>query len=136
MVSSDSLSARHFVFSAEVDSVRVARRAVAQFCSDAHLSVECAEIAQLCVSELMTNAVTAAITTEVQLSIAHRQQRLVISVSNEAGDVELRDLAQVSLPAPTATSGRGLAIVRRLAHDVRITRAAGRITVVADLVTS
>ena len=69
-----------------------------------------AEIAELCVSELVTNAVLHAVTdVAVVVDVTDRRFRVTV-VDGSTGEPRLRPLA------PDSVTGRGLHIVAALAH--------------------
>jgi anti-sigma regulatory factor (Ser/Thr protein kinase) len=110
----------HLTLSSDTDASRVAREFVEQH-SDS-LARDVIDTAKLLVSEVVANAVKygePAITLRVSLD----PPLIGVSVDDEGDDMPP---TQVSRPAPTATSGRGLLIVASLSshwgvvdHDPR-----------------
>lgn len=130
-MSSDAVAERTFTLRADPTSVRLARRSVTEFATEHRLSSELIEAAQLCVSELVTNAVTAASDGRVILTVCLDATHLTILVTNVSASADLPDADSLRLPAASASSGRGLAIVRQLADQLRIERDGTSVTVSA-----
>lgn len=93
-----------------------ARRLVRDTARDWNATTDCPEVAELLASELVTNALThagaqAPLTSTIRITIARRQELLVVEV-HDSSTAPPRPRS----PGPFDPRGRGLSIVQALAH--------------------
>jgi anti-sigma regulatory factor (Ser/Thr protein kinase) len=114
---------------AELPSIGAARHTVSRFLALAAVEEEEAESLVLVTSELCTNAVEATSAACGQMVIGCRvdDRSVEVEVTNRGEDFA----ADISLPHPESTSGRGLFIVRSLMDRLMVRHHGGRTTVTA-----
>lgn len=116
---------------AEIANVAVARQTVRRWLSG--LTDPVVGDVELIVSELVTNAIDHGPEGSVVVEVDHDDSVVRASVTSAAPSVELPSPDRWALPTPDATSGRGLAIVRRLADDVQVDADDERLTIVVTV---
>ncbi|GGP01579.1 ATP-binding protein [Nonomuraea glycinis] len=91
-----------------------ARRFVRDVAADWGAAVDVPEVAELLVSELVTNALThgAAGTHAIRVTVSREEELLVVDVHDTCPV-----LPRLRLASPLDLSGRGLAIVQTFSHD-------------------
>ncbi|MDW3218979.1 MAG: ATP-binding protein [Acidimicrobiales bacterium] len=110
-------------------TINGARQGVGEWMA-AHGCVEAdIEVAQLVVSELVSNAIEASAPEPYHVAASWAGQRLQLAVSSLADAVLIPDPAQWGPESVLAPRGRGLAIVQALVDDVSVTDEDGRATV-------
>lgn len=87
----------------------------------------------LVASELVTNAIEHGAGGRVRLEISAAPGRVEVTASSAVGDTLPAPMEQWSLPEPTATSGRGLAIIRKLCDSVNVSEAEDRLVITCRL---
>ena len=87
----------------------------------------------LVASELVTNAIEHGAGGRVHLEIRSDAESVEVTASNVIGDRLPGPPENWSLPEPTARSGRGLAIVRRLCDSVDVREADDRLVISCQL---
>ena len=114
---------------AELPSIGAVRHTVGRFLELAAVEEEEAESLVLVTSELCTNAVEATSVDCGPMVIGCRvdDRSVELEVSNRGEDFA----ADIGLPDPESTSGRGLFIVRSLTDRLMVRHHAGRTTVTA-----
>lgn len=123
---------------AESSSVGRARHHVESWLDGAGHGPHTRQKVLLVVSELLTNAVQASPATTIGLRVIEDRARGVvcIEVSNEVDpDVSLPRRSRWRPPRPSASKGRGLAIVASLASEVFEDHRGGRLFVTAEIPT-
>jgi serine/threonine-protein kinase RsbW len=108
-----------------------ARTEVRQTMIDHRLSNDIVDDLTLAVAELVANAVEYGVGPWLVLELEIHAGVVSIVVIHDGG-ADLGDPSRWAMPPPTSTSGRGLAIVRRLVDRVEWSRSGGQLKVRID----
>jgi anti-sigma regulatory factor (Ser/Thr protein kinase) len=124
-------SVRRVELDADLAEVAVARRFVRASLQDIAAAVN-ADV-QLITSELVTNAVEHGCGGPVVVELRRRDAEVDVTVESLGPSPAVGDLEEWRVAAADEITGRGLGIIRNVAHRVAVRRVRGRLVITATL---
>lgn len=116
---------------ADLAEVGVARRFVRTNLTDVPASVS--TDAQLVASELVTNAVEHGAGGPVVVALRRNDDAVALTVESEGPASDVGDVAEWRIAPIDQPSGRGLGIIRAIAHRVDVEQTDGRLVITVNL---
>lgn len=109
--------------------VTTARRFVTEWLASHTADRQLIGDAELVTSELVTNAVEHGRSAGITIHLGRTGSTAILSVTSGGSGDDLAPAESWALAGPDSVTGRGLGIVRRLAHSVDVTRGLDSVTV-------